>query len=294
MAKAGLLYVGADDGVVLYSEPGATGRWFRVGHELRGRSVQSIWTAVENPLVVLAWAGTSLVRSADGGMRWSELNEPPGGFLAGSKAMASAVVCVTPDGVVWRSDDLGEHWHMVGGILPPVLALANVPATTTTLIAVSGQTIQSSTDGGTTWSQLGDTLAGQIGGVTSTASADAVFATSSGKLYTISSTGWQSLPDAPPAAGAVAMLPGQAPTLLAALSGGGIGRSPDNGRSWEHAGSELGWNTTPAVIVAAPYHMDVAFAGGDSIAISTDRGRSWTPLKGEIPHVRAISAARLV
>ncbi|HMP41049.1 MAG TPA: hypothetical protein PKA05_11760 [Roseiflexaceae bacterium] len=62
MAKAGLLFIGTDDGIILLSNPGTAGRWLRVGHELRGRAVHGIWVRHDDPrLVVAATSGGATI-----------------------------------------------------------------------------------------------------------------------------------------------------------------------------------------------------------------------------------------
>ena len=71
MAKAGLLFVGTDDGAVLFSNPNNIGRWLRIGQPLRGQVVRALWPLMDNPLVVFAAVqGLGLQRSEDGGQSW--------------------------------------------------------------------------------------------------------------------------------------------------------------------------------------------------------------------------------
>src|ERR671931_1904923 len=87
MAKAGLLFVGTEDGMVLFSNPNNIGRWLRIGHELRGRAIQSIWPLADNPLVVFAAAsGMSAQRSDDGGQSWSTALDADATAIAGNHA----------------------------------------------------------------------------------------------------------------------------------------------------------------------------------------------------------------
>src|SRR5437762_9056067 len=71
MAKAGLLFVGTDDGAVLFSNPNNIGRWLRIGQPFRGQAVRALWPLPDNPLVVFAAVqGLGLQRSDDGGQSW--------------------------------------------------------------------------------------------------------------------------------------------------------------------------------------------------------------------------------
>jgi photosystem II stability/assembly factor-like uncharacterized protein len=69
MAKAGIVYVGSDDGLVTYSDPGGIGRWRRVGHELHGHAITAI--ATKGALIIrVAATGLGVQRSNDGGQGW--------------------------------------------------------------------------------------------------------------------------------------------------------------------------------------------------------------------------------
>ena len=41
MAKAGLLFVGTEDGLLLFSNPNEIGRWLRIGQPFRGAAVRA-------------------------------------------------------------------------------------------------------------------------------------------------------------------------------------------------------------------------------------------------------------
>src|SRR5437773_4140454 len=113
MAKAGLLFVGTDDGVVLFSNPGAVGRWLRVGQELRGHAIRAIWPAADNPLIVLAaGAGMGVQRSDDGGQSWRETFDGDVTAVVGHHSDAVAVYLGTADGGVYRSADAGSSWEI--------------------------------------------------------------------------------------------------------------------------------------------------------------------------------------
>jgi photosystem II stability/assembly factor-like uncharacterized protein len=295
MAKAGLLFVGTDDGVVLYSEPGAAGRWIRIGQELRGAAISALWIDTDTPTIVLVATGTALLRSTDGGALWEPIHGVPSGLLAGSKADPAVVTCLAADGRVFRSADAGETWLLVGsvpGTMPRVLLAT--PDDQRTLYAATGNQIWASSDGGQSWIEHG-TLPAIITGVAVLPGLESMYATANGTLYQYHTANWQPIVGTPPMAGPLVILAGREPTLLAALASGAIGRSSDGGTTWESIGAEVGWGAGVQTLVAASYHMDTAFAGGgQSVALSVDRGRTWQRLKGDTDHVRAIAVARLV
>jgi photosystem II stability/assembly factor-like uncharacterized protein len=294
MAKAGLLFVGTDDGIVLYSEPGAAGRWFRIGQELRGASISALWAYADNPTIVLAATDTALLRSTDGGALWEPIHGVPSGLLAGSKADPAMVTCLAADGRVFRSADAGETWVLVGSV-PGTMARVLLAAADDqlALYAAIGNQIWSSGDGGQSWAEH-DRLPGIVTGLAVLPGRERMYATANGTLYQYRTGNWQPIVGTPPMAGPLGILAGREPTILAALASAAIGRSSDGGTTWEATGAEVGWGDVQA-LVAAPYHMDTAFAGGGpAIAFSVDRGRTWQRMKGDSAHVRAIAVARLV
>lgn len=299
MAKAGLLFVGTNDGIALYSDPGALGRWLRVGHELRGAAVRSVWVWADNPLYVLAATDTALYRSEDGGAIWAEVAGVAGGVLTGSRAAQASVVCVAQDGTLWRSADAGATWVAAGhtGIAGSA-TLAVSDDTTGVFVVASGRSVVSSADHGATWNILPE-LPAQAQQLALRPGDNTIYLIAQQQLYDYREGAWHllrtttTLPNA--AVGGLAILGGREPTLLIAVPGGAIARSNDSGATWEHITSDVGWIDPPSVICAAPYHIDTAFAGGGSaIAISTDRGSTWRRLKGELAGVCTIAAARLV
>ncbi|HWQ13335.1 MAG TPA: hypothetical protein VNL77_11065 [Roseiflexaceae bacterium] len=167
MAKAGLLFVGTEDGVVLFSNPGAVGRWLRVGHELRGQVVGVVWARPDNPLLVVAGCGPAGVwRSDDGGQRWAKVLDTPaaaarGGTLVVLAGKEPALLLAAGDDV-WRSGDDGANWSraeadaaFAGGVT--VIAPASYHIDTAFAGTGAGQLYQSA-DRGRTWQLLKDGL----------------------------------------------------------------------------------------------------------------------------------------
>src|SRR5262245_2550183 len=113
MAKAGLLFVGTDDGIVLFSDPGGVGRWLRIGQELRGQVVRAVWPAVDTPLIVLAaLAGAGLQRSDDGGQSWRQALDADVRSLAGHPRDPQALYLGTANGEIYHSADSGASWQL--------------------------------------------------------------------------------------------------------------------------------------------------------------------------------------
>jgi hypothetical protein len=196
---------------------------------------------------------------------------------------------------VFRSSDAGAIWQHIGSV-PSAEARVFIaaPDDQAALYAVSGAQVWSSGDSGASWAMLGE-LPGAVTGLAVLPGRAEVYASSDGLLYRYDTEGWQALESTQRLAGPLAILAGREPTLLAALASGEIGRSSDGGTTWEGTGAEIDWGTGLQALVVAPYHMDIAFAGGGpSVALSVDRGRTWQRLKGDSAQARAIAVARLV
>ena len=288
MAKAGLLFVGTDDGLVLFSNPNEIGRWLRIGQPFRGAAVPAVWAAPENPLLVLAAvAGQGVQRSEDGGQSWQPLFEWPAAGIAGG---ASGPIVIRADDALYESLDRGASWQprALSGPAGP-LAVAGEAAAA----AAGAQVFVRGAAGD--WAPHGAALPGppaslallpQQPGELRAVVGEAVYACAA------AAAGWAQQSGAPPARGALAALPGRAGALLLALAGGGIARSDDQGASWAQ--------TLPGgaidVVMPASFHVDVAFAGGagGALVMTGDRGRSWQEIKAGLPPIRAIAAARLL
>src|SRR5215213_42712 len=110
MAKAGLLFVGTDDGMVLFSNPNNIGRWLRIGQPFREKQVRAVWPIADNPLVVVAAvAGMGVQRSEDGGQSWERTLDVEASTIAGARSAPNRLY-LTADGAVYRSDDAGATW----------------------------------------------------------------------------------------------------------------------------------------------------------------------------------------
>src|SRR5689334_21834141 len=167
MAKAGLLFVGTDDGIVLFSDPGGVGRWLRIGQELRGQAVYAVWPAVDTPLVVLvAVEGAGLQRSADGGQSWRQVLDANVRSLAGHPRDPQALYLGTANGDLYHSADGGASWELrpldgrpAAGVSYLVVA-ADAPQHLYAGLDTGG--VWASADGGTSWAPYGVNLPGAV------------------------------------------------------------------------------------------------------------------------------------
>lgn len=305
MAKAGLLFVGTDDGIVLFSNPGAIGRWLRIGHELRGSAFRAVWPLADNPLVVFAAVeGLGLQRSDDGGQSWRTALGGDVYSIAGHHSAVEMLYLGAADGQVYRSRDAGANWD--------VCPQGERPADGGTARVVVGDEdprrvylgrddgVWISEDEGDTWARYGTGLPGRVAALgAAPAQPGLLYSVATGGLYrcTGAQERWERAGMArPDSSAALAILAGRDAVLLMALAdGAGLGRSADDGATWDPVGAEAGWSGGVTTIAPAHYHMDTAFAGsaGGQLALSTDRGRTWQMLKQDLPPVRCIAAARL-
>ncbi len=302
MAKAGLLFVGTDDGLVLFSNPNNIGRWLRIGQPFRGHAVRAVWPLADNPLVVLAAvAGLGVQRSDDGGQSWGQALDVEAVAMAGDRASTPQIYLSTGAGMVYRSDDAGTSWIdcAAGGwrdVQDARLAVAHEggPAI---YLGLGDGAVWVSRDGGASWAPFASGLPAPIAAlVESYALPGSLYVVAGGALYRCDGESpCQPLTIPGPAAGALATLAGKNPALLFAQPAGGIARSDDGGATWAPAGAEGDWGGAVTTIAPASYHIDTAFAGsaGGRLLGSSDRGRTWQLVKQELPPIRSIAAARL-
>jgi photosystem II stability/assembly factor-like uncharacterized protein len=297
MAKAGLLFVGTDDGIVLFSDPGGVGRWLRIGQELRGQVVRSVWPAADTPLVVLAAvAGSGLQRSMDGGQSWRQVLDADVSSLAGHPRDAQALYLGTAGGDIYHSTDGGANWQLspsdgrpAAGVACLIVAADNSQHLYAGLDAGS---VWGSVDGGAHWTSYGAGLPGTVADLAGTPAA--LNALVEGVLYRRAEPDWQRVETGAEAGVALTALAGKESVLLLAQPAG-ILRGTNDGASWTLVEPASAWEGRLTTITAVRYHIDSALAGTDAgqLAQSIDRGRSWQILKQGLPPIRGIAAARL-
>ena len=138
MAKAGIVYVGTSDGLVIYSDPGGIGRWRRVGHALEGQAISAI-SAADALTLTLRVERQTAQHSEDGGRSFAPLEgdgPAPTGLqvatahgavdqvyprLLGASAFGRlegkqpVVIAAAAGGTMFfRSEDDGIHWQPAG------------------------------------------------------------------------------------------------------------------------------------------------------------------------------------
>jgi photosystem II stability/assembly factor-like uncharacterized protein len=302
MAKAGLLFVGTDDGALLFSNPNNIGRWLRIGQPFRGQVVHAIWPLPDNPLVVFAAVqGQGLQRSDDGGQTWQPALDLDIAGVLGCHGAPRVVYAWAAAGELYASDDAGEHWqaHGVGDRTTSGIARLVVAADDQRQLYVAQPDgVWASADAGATWVRFGEQAPDGVQALAAHPTHPGqLHAIAAGTLYSCAGMNatWQRDPSAPPVDPPLAILAGQQPVVLAKTAGG-IARGDEASSSWTTAVLDGGWNGEITVITPVGYHIDTAFAGstGGQLATSIDRGRTWQLLKQDLPPVRSVAAARLV
>lgn len=303
MAKAGLIFVATDDGIVTLSDPGGSGRYRRIGHALTGTICSAV--LARDALHLLAVTTRDGVQaSSDSGMHWNPVLAAEIVDIAAPRSDPSRVFAVTAEGDLYRSTDGGMTWEP-----------ANVPAATSPLptplvhcsdsaaYLVLDDQVYTAAPPSDEWQPLGTPLTG-IRGIASTPDGSVLLA-AAGALYHVLPDGTRQMvaPEDTRAGGALATLPGKTPTWLAAhIAADGspqILRSDDSGAGWEPAALE--GEPPPAiervtVLATAGYNRDYAWAGTANglVLASENRGRGWRTLIGELAPVRAVVATRLI
>lgn len=294
MAKATLLFLATDDGLALFSDPAGQGRWVRSIHVFQRSAVRSVWVDASNPLIALVIADGRVHRSTDGAQTWTAatIDEPlaPGAALYGAPRQPSFVGLLSGN-TLFASDDAGAAWRRIA--LPGAYD-AFVIDDEERFYGALGTQVLASDNHGATWELHGAPLSGAprvLAAVPGTAGT--LCALVEGRVYASERTGWRLIDGTPGEATAFIPLAGATPTLIAALAGGGTVRGSLDG--WEPAIAALPWEGAATVLKPARYHMDVAFvaSAAGEVAISVDRGRSWTPVRRGLSTVRDIAAARL-
>jgi hypothetical protein len=294
MAKATLLFIGTDDGLVLLSDPAGQGRWLRSAHQLQGSVVQSVWVDPSNPLITLAIADRRVLRSSDGGQTWQtvrlESDLTATAALYGDPRRPALVYLLAND-LLFESRDAGGTWRTIA--LPGQCNGCAIDGAGRLVVASGNQALIGG-ERNAQWAPLGSPLPDVIRMLaTPPGGAGALCALAGGVVYVFAQDAWHRVDHLPGEVATCAVLAGAAPTLLAALTDGGIVRGTLH--AWEPAVVALPWESATTVLSPAAYHMDTAFASsahGD-IAITLDRGRSWTVVRRGLAAVRSIAAARL-
>jgi hypothetical protein len=272
MAKAELVLIGTDDGVVLLSNPGGIGRWLKSAHAIRGHAIIATWAHPNDPTQMLCSDGTQLWRSVDGGQQWDHSAGPACQRLIASRSTPDRILA--HDGqTAYLSHDAGLNWHTIA----PADQIAGGGDVlwyrhgTTGLIRLTNDAAWAQTPA---WQQVVISHDGQH-----------VWYQHDNQLGTV-----QRLIDGTPADF----------ELLQACAGDAsvVGSTPSD--IWRYAGTWQiidGLSAQSITVMATTlYHPDRAWAGDTdgNVWYSSDRCLTWEQIRGGLTSIRALATARLV
>jgi len=169
---------------------------------VKGRFVEQILIDPFGSGTIYAGVGfsgaTGWRRSTDGGATWSFLPQPGTDSIfriAFDPLLPGVLYAGTSEGNLWRSDDRGNTWHLLGKPFISPLAFPwtiAVDPTQRQTIVVGGGSFDGasrSSDGGRTWSPLNNGLTGFAIAPSQLAYFRTVFFTTNGRLYGASDLG---------------------------------------------------------------------------------------------------------
>ena len=150
MAKAGIVYVGTPRGLAIYSDPGGSGRWRRVGVSLEGQPVEQI--SATDALNLTVVSASVVLQTDDGGQHWSTSSADG---LPNQQHVAQPYI-ITATGPI--------NWSAQYAPMPNATVLALLAGDPEVLLTAldAGQTLARSEDGGNTW-MPGEVVGGLVG-----------------------------------------------------------------------------------------------------------------------------------
>ena len=271
MAKAELLFVGTDTGVLQYSNPGGIGRWLRSGHSLPGSDIIALWANPDDPTQLLCSDGEQLYDSTDGGQHWSDPVELGITAFVASRSTPDRILARTANEAI-LSTDAGEHWRRIA-------AADRIATSNTTLAITTDARAHQSSDGGTTWQPDEPWVHRAV-------------SPDGNHTVVVSSTGMWSIdgvviPPAPVPMHTVAVMGGEAHIVAS-----------DGHQVWVFRASCEPVQGAPALtlITNTSYHPDRLW-GADAAGTlwySTTRGLAWEAQKHQLGTIHVMVSARLL
>lgn len=315
MAKAGIIYIGTTDGLITVSDPGATGRWRRVGHTLQPYAIPAI--AAHDALTLLVAAtGVGIQRTTDGSMSWQPVLAHDIHALALQPGTPPTIYAATI-GALWRSTATGQTWEPCPtftptpspSTTPPPVHILIIPSLDTTaqpytLLVTQADQLWISHTAATDWQRDPFTPPGPITGLAvAPRRPNQLFLTAASQVYRTNEPGeWVSTAPAPDNhifTGPLTVLEGKQAIVLAAIHDaagmGGLIRSDDDGATWHMAALPMEVQGSITTIAPVAHNRDMAWAGTTTghLLSTTDRGRTWQIVRADLPPIRSLAPVRL-
>lgn len=266
MAKAELIYLATDTGLITLSNPGGIGRWLKAGHTQTGHTLCTVWSNPHDPTHVICGDGNQLWQSHDGAQSWHDIAGPACRHLVASRTRPTYILA--GDGAnAWLSPDAGTTWRHLGHAQH---------------VGMAGDTLwydqMVSTDGGLTWHAQSTTIVG---------------------INVDAKSRLTRHPDGTWYADSTAIPPPPVSCLSWVICGGmpwtGVGA--DGSAVWRY--QEI-WEHQPQIpahlVVSSSYHPDHVWAASrtGSLWLSSDRGINWGDIRHGLSSINALSSVRLL
>lgn len=280
MAQVQILYAATQDGVILFADPGATGRWRVVDRALGGANVVAVCASPIDPLHAAAATSDGIYETRDGGASWQHVH---------TAAMTGLVAM--PDGTFYGGTTNGEILAHVAGVWKIV---HQGPAEVARLRSLSGgQIVAIYRDGvieiltDSVWAAIETRLSHPANLVNSVDAPQERFVVGGDGLET--PTGVMRSDNE--TTGALVLLAGK-PEVLLYGTRGPLQRSDDGGAHF----TLIDPPTDVQVLVTPKHYQDQVFAGTGSgeLWFSRDRARTWKRLSADMAGLQDLSFARVM
>jgi photosystem II stability/assembly factor-like uncharacterized protein len=299
--------------------------WFRVGPTAGVHSDGIVRTLINDPNQPnVLWAGTDkgVLRSDDGGRKWSRLDGPMQGRQVWRVSLHPTDPKVVYAGTgtpspaeIFRSDDGGRTWEKLDVDIATECAAVGVPRVTDIAIdpqdtdrlwaSIEVDGMRRSTDGGQTWSRIDGGITNPDGHAASVTSGPpkSVFLTVNNEIFISRDDGQSFQPvgvkhhfphthirdvvfDAVDPRLAWAAIGDSTPGTTGVLM-----RTRDAGATWERIDMPVQPNSAMWVVRTQPDHPELMFAASryGYLYRSDDRGETWAKLRREFSEVSSIA-----
>lgn len=273
-------YAVGDGGTVLKSTDGGA-TWPAAPSPGGNPDLQKVRCA-DAQLCILTTSNTFVVRTADGGVTYTQVTAAANQVQAVAFASPTRVVAAGSSGETVLSDDGGVTWRAGGG------ALANASGSVTArpggfAFATSTAAIALTSDGGATWRSVGIPTPRGIAVATFADAQTGYVQDDGGTLRRTVNGGasWQIL-DPGPAAGPLKDIVALTPTRILLITSGGVARSVDGGDTVTLVSSPLLRRSTVirrGLLAAAGAGRRAYIAGRTGVLTSADGGATWTAIR---------------